>query len=273
VKISIVTISFNQASFIEETIQSVINQRGIDLEYIVVDPGSTDGSREIIKKYADRIDKIIFEKDNGPADGLNKGFAAATGDIFGYLNADDILYPGALIEVMTLFAQYQNSFDVISGHGYVIDEYSRIRQKHYSNRLKNNWFHKKRYTAGYSILVQPSTFFTRRTFEEVKGFDTEYRIMWDAALTVDMLMRNKRIKVVNKFWSGFRVYGTSITGSGLHTNQLGEQTLEKLQRRAAIKNPIPKTERFALRYLGWILEPNLLAYRLIDHFVNRNRVI
>jgi glycosyltransferase involved in cell wall biosynthesis len=272
-KISIVTISFNQASFIEETILSVINQRGVDLEYIVVDPGSTDGSREVIKKYQEKIDKIIFDKDNGPADGLNKGFAAATGDIFGYLNADDIFFPGALMEVIDLFEKGKDSLDIISGHGYVIDEFSRIRQKHYSNRLQNNWFHKKRFTAGYSILVQPSTFFTRRTFEEVNGFDTDYRIMWDAALTLDMLMHNKKIKVVNKYWSGFRVYSTSITGSGLHTNNMGEQTLEKLQRRAEIKSKIPKAEKIALRCLGWVIEPQLLMYRLIDPCVNRKRVI
>ena len=83
-KFSIVTISYNQAQFLEQAIRSVIEQDYPDVEYIVVDPGSTDGSREIIERYRDRIDRIIFEPDKGPADGLNKGFAQATGDVFGF---------------------------------------------------------------------------------------------------------------------------------------------------------------------------------------------
>ena len=73
-KFSIVTISFNQARFLEQAILSVISQDYLNIQYIVVDPGSTDGSRDIIEKYHNHIDKIIFEPDNGPADGLNKGF-------------------------------------------------------------------------------------------------------------------------------------------------------------------------------------------------------
>src|SRR4029077_2212938 len=83
-RVSIVTISFNQAPFLERAIRSVLEQDHPDVEYIVVDPGSTDGSREIIEKYRSRIAKVILEPDRGPANGLNKGFAAATGEILGY---------------------------------------------------------------------------------------------------------------------------------------------------------------------------------------------
>jgi len=93
-KFSIVTISYNQAQFLEKAILSVLNQEGVGLEYIVVDPGSTDGSREIIERYRDRFGHVVFEKDHGPADGLNKGFQYATGDVYGYLNSDDVLLPG-----------------------------------------------------------------------------------------------------------------------------------------------------------------------------------
>ncbi len=89
-KVSIVTISFNQAEFLERAMRSVLTQDYPDVEYIVVDPGSTDGSRALITAQGSRI-KAILEKDNGPADGLNKGFASATGEIFGYINADDAL--------------------------------------------------------------------------------------------------------------------------------------------------------------------------------------
>src|SRR5260370_8827288 len=85
-KVSIVTISFNQAPFLERAIRSVVEQDYPDVEYIVVDPGSTDGSRDIIERYRSRISKIILEPDTAPANGLNKGFAATRGQIFFYTN-------------------------------------------------------------------------------------------------------------------------------------------------------------------------------------------
>ena len=85
-KISVVTISYNQAGYLKQCIDSVLNQDYPDIEYIIVDPGSTDGSREIIESYGDRVIKI-FEPDTGPANGLNKGFHRATGDIFYFIKA------------------------------------------------------------------------------------------------------------------------------------------------------------------------------------------
>ena len=93
-KISVVTISFNQAKYLRQCIDSVLNQNYQNIEYIIVDPGSTDGSRQIIESYGDRVIKI-FEKDAGPADGLNMGFSRATGDIFYFINSDDYVLPGA----------------------------------------------------------------------------------------------------------------------------------------------------------------------------------
>src|ERR1700738_5632483 len=95
-KVSIVTISFNQAEFLERAIRSVVDQDYPEIEYSVVDPGATEGSRDIIERYRSRIARVIYEPDRGPADGLNKGFACATGDIFGFLNSDDVLLPGAV---------------------------------------------------------------------------------------------------------------------------------------------------------------------------------
>src|ERR1700761_7428026 len=111
-KVSIVTISFNQGAFLESAIRSVLEQDYGDIEYIVVDPGSTDGSREILERYRDRITKLILDPDDGPADGLNHGLAAATGEIFAYINADDMLLPGAVREAIGAFAKYPGA-DVI----------------------------------------------------------------------------------------------------------------------------------------------------------------
>jgi glycosyltransferase involved in cell wall biosynthesis len=106
-KVSIVTISYNQCAFLERAIQSVLAQNYPEVEYIVVDPGSTDGSRDIIERYRSRISKLILEPDKGPVDGLNKGFSVATGEIYGYLNADDEFLPGAIDKAMRAFASHR----------------------------------------------------------------------------------------------------------------------------------------------------------------------
>ena len=102
-KVSIITISFNQDVYLEYCLRSVIEQDYANIEYIVIDAGSTDKSQEIIKSYSDQISTIVFESDNGPADGLNKGNSLATGDIIGYVNSDDILLPGAVSKIVKFF--------------------------------------------------------------------------------------------------------------------------------------------------------------------------
>ena len=120
-RITVVTISFNQARFLKACIDSIVGQDYTGLEYIVVDPGSLDGSRDVVKLYGDKISKLIFEPDAGPADGLNKGFTCATGDIFGFVNADDELLPHSLQYVADYFVKHPD-IDVLLGCGRIVDE-------------------------------------------------------------------------------------------------------------------------------------------------------
>lgn len=206
-KVSIVTISFNQVGYLERTIQSVLNQDYPDIEYIVVDPGSTDGSRELIKHYETKIARIIFEKDSGPADGLNKGFASATGEIFGFLNSDDIFYPGAVSRAVRYFLNHPR-IDVVSGHGKVIGPDERIYRLVYSDR----WTPRK-YMYGGAVLIQPSTFFRRSAFEKAGRFNPENRAIWDGELFFDMARAGCKFGRDDGIWSGYRLHPESITAS------------------------------------------------------------
>ena len=137
--VSVVTTSFNQARFLERTILSVLEQNYPSLEYIVLDPGSTDGSRAIIERYRDRITKIIFDRDSGPADALNCGLAQATGDFCAYINSDDALLPGAVSKAVKAFERHPE-VDIIYAHGYMVDGDDRILR-----RVRSTPFDLRRY--------------------------------------------------------------------------------------------------------------------------------
>jgi glycosyltransferase involved in cell wall biosynthesis len=205
-KISIVTISFNQAGFLERAIRSVVEQDYPEIEYIVVDPGSTDGSRDIIERYKSSISRMIYEPDRGPADGLNKGFACATGDIVGFLNSDDVLLPGAVRSAVTFLNS--DEVDVVSGHAIVIDAEDRKLRTAYSEP-----FSLKMFAYGACVLVQPSTFFRREVFERVQGFNVENKATWDGELWVDMALSGARFALADEVWSGYRLHSQSITSS------------------------------------------------------------
>lgn len=204
-KVSIVTISFNQATFFERAIESVLNQDYANIEYIVVDPGSTDGSRELIERYKSRIARAILEPDRGPADGLNRGFAAATGDIFAFLNSDDILYPGAVSAAVRFLSKHP-AVDVVSGHSRIIDPDDRVLRRAYSDRMSLIG-----YVYSSVALIQASTFFRRSAFERTKGFNLRNRATWDGELFFDMANAGCRFGRSSEIWSGYRLHEHSIT--------------------------------------------------------------
>lgn len=206
-KISVVTISFNQAQFLRQCIDSVLNQDYADIEYIVVDPGSTDGSRKIIDLYGDRVIRV-YENDSGPADGLNKGFALATGDIFCYLNSDDTFLPDAFSKVSNYFGTHSDA-DVICGHGHIIDGNSYIKRDGFSDG-----FNLKAAAYGAALAIQPSTFIRQGVFKKAGGFNISNCSNWDGELLIDMALAGARIKVINEFLSCYRVHCESITGTG-----------------------------------------------------------
>jgi glycosyltransferase involved in cell wall biosynthesis len=256
--LSIVTISFNQATFLEDCLLSVISQRVPNCQYIVVDPGSTDGSRDVLARYANRIDIRILEPDRGPADGLNKGFAAATSEIFGYINADDRLLPGSLEYVQQTFSS-RPDVDVICGTIRIIDRMGRS-----SPRMRTaDRFDFARYAAGICTVGQQATFFRRSAFEKAGGFNPENRITWDGELLVDMALAGASFITTTKILGDFRIYAESITGSNKHREQAHrehERIAEKIRAHGMpLYSPLERRLRRLLykaniaRHIGYLL--------------------
>lgn len=206
--ISVVTISFNQDSFLEECIQSVLSQ-GDGIEYIVIDGGSTDGSRQILEKYSDRLAYWVSEPDDGPTDALIKGFSRATGDICCYLNSDDRLADGALKRVRALFVD-NPAIDVIYGDSRVIDGEGNVTGHLVSTRK----FSAYRYLVQSTMVCQPSTFFLRSIYQKAGGFSRTNNTCWDGELLLEMAKVGAEFIYVPEVYSCFRIHGASITGSG-----------------------------------------------------------
>jgi len=206
-KVSIVTISYNQVAFLKECIDSVLLQDYQNIEYIVVDPGSTDGSRELIESYGNKIVKL-FEADLGPADGLNNGFELATGQIYGFINSDDYLLPGAISEVVEYFIHSQ-AVDVVSGNSLIVGEDSQTIRRFYSDSMGV-------YRLAYQgvILSQPSTFFNANIFRSGNKFNIENKSNWDGELFSDFALAGAKFDRLNVFLSAYRLQNESITATG-----------------------------------------------------------
>ena len=164
-QITIVTPSFNQGRYIERTLLSVLDQGYPNLEYIVVDGGSTDASIEIIRWYGPRLSSWVSEPDNGQADAINKGFAQAHGEVFTWLNSDDVLLPGALALVGKIFARYPQ-ITWLTGLNANLDTEDHLSRKtttFYKFRplIRRGYYHGR----GLGFIRQEGTFWRRELWE------------------------------------------------------------------------------------------------------------
>ena len=171
--ISIITPSYNQGQFLEETILSVLNQDYPNLEYIIIDGGSTDNSVNIIKKYENRLDYWISEPDNGQTEAINKGFKKTTGDILGWLNSDDLLLHGALSALVACFEAHPEA-------GFVYGDYQMINRDGrvlFQRSVPDYDFGVLVY--GRSLMTQPATFFRRSVLEQIGYLDEQFDFCMD----------------------------------------------------------------------------------------------
>lgn len=212
-KISIVTPSYNQGHFLEETIQSVISQRYPNLEYIIIDGGSTDDSISVIKKYANHITYWVSEKDNGQTDAVNKGFKIATGDIIAWINSDDTYLPGAFAAVAESFQAC--TVDVIYGDYILITEQGEEYIKRYEVP-----FHFNMLVYGVNFIGQPSSFIRRSVLDRFGWPNARLQYAMDLEYWLRISSKGAHFMHIKKFLSNYRLHESSKTilgGSGHRT--------------------------------------------------------
>lgn len=206
-KISIITPSFNQGSFIEDTILSVLNQNYPNLEFIIIDGASTDHSVEIIRKYEKYIYYWISEKDNGQTHAINKGFEKVTGEIFNWLNSDDLLAENALFEIANSFKKDQNS-TVYCGR-----EWRFMADKFINHSYGSDLSNSLETALIKAHIDQPSTYFKTSSIRSIFPLNEKLRFCMDTQLWLNYLLLEGNSKAIQteKIISYFRYHNDSKT--------------------------------------------------------------
>ncbi len=196
--ISIITPSFNQSDYLEMTIESVLNQDYPNLEYIIVDGNSSDGSQEIIKKYADRLAWWVTEKDNGQADAFNKGLSHANGKYIGWLNSDDLYLEHAITEAVEIL-------EINPDIAFVYGDVQSINQDGEITNIMNygNWDILD--LMKFKIIGQPAVFMRKDLLVSIGGLDPSFHFLLDHQLWLKLASKAS-IKYSNKLWAAARFH-------------------------------------------------------------------
>ena len=196
--VSIVTPSFNQSVYLEQTIRSVLEQDYPDFEYIVIDGASTDGSVDIIKKYSSRLAYWISEKDSGQADAINKGMMRAKGEIVAWLNSDDYYLPGAIKSAVVAFESNPQAV-MVYGNMLAVDQTGQtINQLHYHHLTLED-------LLCFQIIGQPAVFMRRAAFEKAGGLDLNFHFMLDHQLWIKLAAQGQVVHI-NQTWAAARYH-------------------------------------------------------------------
>jgi glycosyltransferase len=205
-KISVITICFNNEADIRSTLESVVNQTYPDIEYIIVDGASTDNTLKIVDEYKDKIAKIISEPDNGLYDAINKGIRNATGDVVGLIHAGDKLYDNTVIAKIAKHFE-ENDMDALYGHSQIINNRNEVIRINRSPKFSKSLFRK-----GW-IPSHQSFYAKRELFQEYGLYNLKYRIAADYELLLRfMYFNNAKVSLLDEFIVRFSLGGTSTKG-------------------------------------------------------------
>lgn len=206
-KISIITPSFNQAQYLEQTIDSVLSQNYPNLEYILIDGGSTDGSLDIIKKHEKYLAYSVSEKDSGQSHAINKGIAKATGEVINWLNSDDYYEPDALKVIGDFFSDPTSQ--VLCAKSNIIENGKIMRQSNGTDLYENNLAK----TIGWARTDQPETFFRQSAFQQIGPLNENLHYVMDREWWMRYLFHFglDGIKRINNIVVNFRLHSQSKT--------------------------------------------------------------
>jgi glycosyltransferase involved in cell wall biosynthesis len=196
--VSIITPSFNQAAYLEQTILSVLGQDHLPIEYIVVDGASTDNSIDIIRKYENKLTWWVSEKDNGQADAINKGFAHATGEIIAWLNSDDYYLAGAVSAAVKIFEEHPEIV-LVYGNMLAVDEHGET-----FNTLTYKQLTLEDLLC-FQIIGQPAVFMRRSALQLAGELDPTFHFMLDHHLWIRLAQLGK-ILYVDQTWAAARYH-------------------------------------------------------------------
>jgi glycosyltransferase involved in cell wall biosynthesis len=260
-KISIVTISFNQEKYLEKTITSVLEQNYPNLEYIIIDGGSTDGSVEVIKKYASRLTYWISEPDDGPYHAVEKGLNVCTGEIIAWINSDDFYLPGAFEKVADLFKTY-STVNWLRGLAVEANEDGTLIK-----RIATPWcrWSKYRYlTKDFQFIQQESTFWRKKVWEEAGSkMDATIRYAGDMELWARFFRKEKLFTATTEL-AAFR-HRNSNQISMDHRKEYIQECMQIVKRE---RKQLGFIERIYVLFLGWIRMSCGLCFYLNIPFFN-----
>jgi len=235
--VSIITPSFNQAAYLEQTILSVLQQDHPRIEYIVIDGSSTDTSVDIIRKYESKLSYWVSEKDNGQAEAINKGFARATGEIIAWLNSDDYYLTGAVSSAVRIFEENPDVV-LVYGNMLAVDEHG----------VTFNTLNYKQLTLDdllcFQIIGQPAVFMRRSVLEDLK-LDSTFHFLLDHYLWIQIARREK-ILHVEQTWAAARYHAEAKNrAKAAEFGREAFQILENIKRDADLAPILEKVDRRA----------------------------
>lgn len=244
-KISIITPSYNQGNYLEETILSVINQNYPNLEYIVIDGGSTDNSVDIIKKYEQYISFWVSEPDQGMYYAIQKGFSKSTGDIMAWINSDDIFFPNAISRAVDIFTRYA-AVEWLGGSLCQINEKSDI----VCAVAQSKWNKYKYYRLDYQYIQQEGTFWRRSLWKKAGSYiSTQFKLAGDLELWL-RFFGHAEYYTLNVPLGCFRL--RSQGQKSLELRELYNEESEKAIKSYPIKEADKKILRRYILYLRYI---------------------
>jgi glycosyltransferase involved in cell wall biosynthesis len=200
--VSVVTPSFNMARYLPETIESVLNQDYPDIEYIVMDGGSTDTTVEILERYKDRL-RYFVEKDKGPSDAIERGFQKASGEIFAWLNADDTYLPGA-VRIAVDYLLAHPDVDVVYGDGYWVDENGALIRPYPTLPFDPKVLERD------CFICQPAAFMRASAYRRCR-LDPDVNLSFDYDLWIRMAKQGIRFARIPQYLANSRMHSAAKT--------------------------------------------------------------